>query len=55
MGSGERGRGVYLHTIPNSLYKYKADKRQHKENTQFSDFLTAVVSGEIFQVTGVSS
>ena len=55
VGSGVKGRGVYLHTIPHSLSGYKADKRQHQENTQFSDFLTAVVSGVIFQVTGVSS
>ena len=55
VGSGVKGRGVYLHTILHSLSGYKADKRQHQENTQFSDFLTAVVSGVIFQVTGVSS
>ena len=55
VGSGVKGRGLYLHTILHSLSGYKADKRQHQENTQFSDFLTAVVSGVIFQVTGVSS
>ena len=55
VGSRVKGRGVYLHTILHSLSGYKADKRQHQENTQFSDFLTAVVSGVIFQVTGVSS
>ena len=55
VGSGVKGRGVYLHTILHSLSGYKADKRQPQENTQFSDFLTAVVSGVIFQVTGVSS
>ena len=55
MDSGERGRGVYLHTIPHSPSEYKADKRQHQENTKFGDFLTAVVSGVMFQVTGVSS
>ena len=55
VGSGVKGRVVYLHTILYSLSGYKADKRQHQENTQFSDFLTAVVSGVIFQVTGVSS
>ena len=55
VGSGVKGRELYLHTILHSLSGYKADKRQHQENTQFSDFLTAVVSGVIFQVTGVSS
>ena len=48
-------RGVHLHTIPHFLSEFKADKRQHQENTQFGDFLTAVVSGVIFQVIGVSS
>ena len=48
-------RGVYLHTIPHSLSEFKTDKRQHQENTQVGDFLTAVVSGVIFQVIGVSS
>ena len=54
VGSAEKGREVYLHTTPHSLSEYKADKRQHQENTQFGDFLTAVVSGVIFQVIGVS-
>ena len=55
MGSEEKGRGVYLHTIPHSLFEFKADKRQQQENTEFGDFLSVVVSGVIFQVTGVSS
>ena len=54
MGSEEKGRGVYLHTIPHSLFEFKADKRQLQENTEFGDFLSLVVSGVIFQVTGVS-
>ena len=54
VGSAEKGREVYLHTTSHSLSEYKADKRQHQENTQFGDFLTAVVSGVIFQVIGVS-
>ena len=54
VGFEEKGREVYLHTIPHSLSEYKAGKRQHQENTQFGDFLTAVVSGVIFQVTRVS-
>ena len=55
MGSGVKRRGVYLHTIPHSLSEFKTDKRQHQENTQVGDFLTAVVSAVIFQVIGVSS
>ena len=55
MGSGEKGRGVYLHTTPHSLSEYKADKRQHLENTKFGDFLTVVEPGVIFQVLGVNS
>ena len=55
VGSGEKGREVYLHTIPHSLPEYKADKRQDQENTQFGDYLTVVKSGVIFQVIGVSS
>ena len=55
MRSEEKGRGVYLHTIPHSLFEFKADKRQHQENTQFGDFLGVVVSGVKFQITGVSS
>ena len=47
--------GVYLHTTPHSLSEYKADKRQHLENTKFGDFLTVVESGVLFQVIGVSS
>ena len=55
MGSEEKGREVYLHTILHSLSEYKADKRQHQENIKFGDFLTVVVSAVIFQVIGVSS
>ena len=55
VGSEEKGREVYLHTIPHSLSEYKADKRQHLENTKFGDFLTVVESGVLFQVIGVSS
>ena len=36
-------RGL-IANIPHSLSEYKADKRQRQENTQFSDFLTAVLS-----------
>ena len=54
VGSAEKRREVYLYTTPHSFSEYKADKRQHQENTQFGDFLTAVVSGVIFQVIGVS-
>ena len=50
-----KGKGGLLAYHSTSLPEYKADKRQPQENTQFSDFLTAVVSGVIFQVTGVSS
>ena len=49
VGSEEKGREVYLHTIPHSLSEYKADKRQHLENTKFGDFLTVAESGVIFQ------
>ena len=41
MGRGARG---LIANIPHSLSEYKADKRQRQENTQFSDFLTAVLS-----------
>ena len=54
VSSAEKRREVYLYTTPHSFSEYKADKRQHQENTQFGDFLTAVVSGVIFQVIGVS-
>ena len=55
VGFEEKGREVYLHTIPHSLSEYKAGKRQHQKNTKFGDFLTVVKSGVIFQVIGVSS
>ena len=55
MGSEEKGREVYLHTILHSLSEYKVDKRQHQENIKFGDFLTVVMSAAIFQVIGVSS
>ena len=53
MGCGERGGGVYLHSILNFFYAYKADNI--KENTKFGNLLSAVVSGVIFQVIGVFS
>ena len=55
VGFEEKGREVYLHTIPHSLSEYKAGKRQHQKNTKFGDFLTVVKSGVIFQAIGVSS
>ena len=50
-----KGKGGLLAYHSTSLPDYKADKRQHQENTKFGDFLTAVVSGVIFHVIRVSS
>ena len=52
-GEGQGGllANITLHSLP----EYKVDKRQLQENTKSGDFLTAVVSGVIFQVIGVSS
>ena len=36
VGFEEKGREVYLHTIPHSLSEYKAGKRQHQKNTNCS-------------------
>ena len=53
VGCGERGGGVYLHSILHFFYAYKADNI--KENTKFGNLLSAVASGVIFQVIGVFS
>ena len=39
MGCGERGKEVYLHTIPQSLSEYKAHKRQLQENAKSGDWV----------------